>query len=276
MQNHYQLLAVDPAASPEEIKRAFRQEIARYHPDKVQHLGHEFQEMAATRAAQLTEAYRTLMNADLRAEYDRLLGSSGPVPPSPEAPAAPSSIPEEPVQPKAPHAASVPAQPSSSPADRPSQFSFERATRDEFVRKATIGRFREALTAEIGACDESLARGFEVSCVAKSKKLFGRGGAGPHFVAKFVPQVDRAAVREAWAMAARTGGEICVFLMGSAMAPARELADMIAEQQRRPAPGGGHVVMIPVDVRDWHALVPKDAPSTCKAILKRLRAASTT
>ena len=33
-----------------------RREIARYHPDKVQHLGPEFQEIAATRAAELTEA----------------------------------------------------------------------------------------------------------------------------------------------------------------------------------------------------------------------------
>ena len=35
------------AASADEIKRAFRQQIARYHPDKVQHLGKEFQALAA-------------------------------------------------------------------------------------------------------------------------------------------------------------------------------------------------------------------------------------
>ena len=94
-------------------------------------------------------------------------------------------------------------------------------------------------------------------------------------MAKFMPQVDRAAVREAWVTAARAGGEIYVFLLGGGLAPARELTDTIAEQQRRAAPGGGRIVMIPVDVRDWRALVPKDAPSSCKAILKRLRAAST-
>ena len=33
-------------APADEIKKAFRREIARYHPDKVQHLGQEFQEMA--------------------------------------------------------------------------------------------------------------------------------------------------------------------------------------------------------------------------------------
>ena len=75
MQNFYRLLSVQPSATPEEIKRAFRNEIARYHPDKVQHLGKEFQDMAASRAAALTEAYRTLMNAELRADYDRLYGA---------------------------------------------------------------------------------------------------------------------------------------------------------------------------------------------------------
>lgn len=272
MQNYYQLLSVDPAASPEKIKRAFRQEIARYHPDKVQHLGKEFQEMAATRAAQLTEAYRTLMDTELRAEYDRLLDSGqGIDQASAEASqAAPSPPPPKPAQPEPPQAG-----PGSPSGQAPSQFSFERTTRDEFVRKATLGRLRQALKAEFGAFDETAVKGFEVSCVVKSKKLFGLGPAAPRFVAKFVPQVDRAAVQEAWAMAAKAEGgrDICVFLLGRAIAPARELADTIAEQRRRGS-GAGRVVMIPVDVQDWNALVPNDAPASCKAVLQRLRAKS--
>lgn len=47
MKTYYELLDVAPQASSDEIKRAFRREIARYHPDKVQHLGPEFQEIAA-------------------------------------------------------------------------------------------------------------------------------------------------------------------------------------------------------------------------------------
>jgi len=120
-------------------------------------------------------------------------------------------------------------------ADRPAPFSPERATRDEFVRKATLGRLRQALAAELGGVDESAAQGFDLSCAAKPRKLFGRGGGGPHFVARFVTRVDRAAVREAWAMAvkAEARSEICVFLIGDALAPVRELADAVAEQRRR-------------------------------------------
>ena len=77
LKNYYELLAIEPTASPEDVKRAFRQQIARYHPDKVQHLGSEFQEMAAERAAELTEAYRVLSDAGRRAEYDRARDGRG-------------------------------------------------------------------------------------------------------------------------------------------------------------------------------------------------------
>src|SRR5258706_300126 len=95
--SHYDVLEVAPTAAADEIKRAFRAQIALYHPDKVQHLGKEFQEMAAGRATALTEAYRVLSNESHRADYDRALAavphsvlpgpsSSAPSPsPSPQA-----------------------------------------------------------------------------------------------------------------------------------------------------------------------------------------------
>jgi len=88
--NHYDVLEVAPTAPADEIKRAFRAQIALYHPDKVQHLGKEFQEMAAGRATALTEAYRVLSNESHRADYDRTLAAaphsappSGPSSPAP-------------------------------------------------------------------------------------------------------------------------------------------------------------------------------------------------
>ena len=53
---YYDLLGLPRTASFEDVKHAFRREIAKYHPDKVQHLGHEFEEIAASKAAVLTGA----------------------------------------------------------------------------------------------------------------------------------------------------------------------------------------------------------------------------
>ena len=56
----YTLLEVSPQASPEEIKAAYRRAVARYHPDKVAHLGQEFQELAHKKLLAIQEAYETL------------------------------------------------------------------------------------------------------------------------------------------------------------------------------------------------------------------------
>jgi uncharacterized membrane protein YkvA (DUF1232 family) len=56
----YTLLEVSPHASPEEIKAAYRRAAARYHPDKVAHLGKEFQELAHRKFVAIQEAYERL------------------------------------------------------------------------------------------------------------------------------------------------------------------------------------------------------------------------
>src|SRR5260370_40652052 len=101
MKNCYDRLSVASDAPPDEIRKAFRREIARYHPDKVQHLGREFQDMAAGIAADLTEAYRILMDPGLRAKYDADLKDGGapgraapPAPPPPPPP--PGDVPPAP------------------------------------------------------------------------------------------------------------------------------------------------------------------------------------
>jgi curved DNA-binding protein CbpA len=272
VQSFYQLLSVASTASADEIKRAFRNEIARYHPDKVQHLGREFQEMAATRAAQLTEAYRTLMNPDLRSEYDRLhAGSATAAPPPPAAQeAAPPPRAPSPAPPRAPAPQRPPSPATNEPgAPRPERFAQEHATRDEFVRRATLARLRQVLAAEYGSICEVSTKGFDFDCATKSKKLFGRGG-GQRFVVRFVPRVNRAAIQEAWATARKAGESTCVFLMGNGLAPARELTDAIAEMRKKTR-GDGGICIIPIDVRDWAAHIPADAPPGCKNVIQKLR-----
>jgi hypothetical protein len=273
--SYYDLLELAATASSDDVKRAFRQQIARYHPDKVQHLGKEFQALAADRAAELTEAYRILSNTALREEYDRSREREGPV--APTATAA-SARPERPA-PADPPTASQPAPPHPSEPEplrpRGHQFSEDRATGDAVVKKATVGRIRQALTSTFGSFDEMPVRGFDLACVPKPKR-FSRARP-PRLLVRFVPRVDGAAIGEAWAHATKwnvpPSEEICLLLMGPSMVSARELADAIHEQRRKPS-RSGKMTLIPVDTRDWQAHIPVDAPPAAKTVLEHLRARS--
>ena len=262
---HYENLELPPTAAADEIKRSFRALIARYHPDKVQHLGKEFQDMAADRAAELTEAYRILSDAGRRADYDRMLGSAPSAPPSQPAPPPPAPAAAETPQAEdrpAPHESDVPRPPESG------SFKQERLVRDEYMRKATLSRFRNAVDAVGGGYDEAQLRGFEFAFVPKSS-FFGRNK-NPRLLGRFVTKVDGPAVMDTWTQAGKwTTDEVCVFLMGSSLAPARELATAISEQRRRVR--NSKVTLIPVDARDWTAHIPTDAPDIVKVLLAKLK-----
>ena len=60
-QDPYMVLNIDRDASPAEIKKAYREQAGKYHPDKVQHLGEEFRKLAEERFKEIEEAYRQLM-----------------------------------------------------------------------------------------------------------------------------------------------------------------------------------------------------------------------
>jgi DnaJ domain len=268
VRDYYLLLEVSPDASHDDIKRAFRSLIARYHPDKVQHLGKEFQAMAADRAAELTEAYRVLADEDRRAEYDRQLSSA---PPGPAPPPAQAASPKTPVA----HVPTSAAEPSEAHAERGAAhlFSQERASRDEFVQRAVVGRLRQALGTVLGTFEEPAVRGFDVAAVPQTK-LFARAKY-PHLLARFVARVDKRAVVQTWGWATRwnvpPGTQVCVLLMGAALAPSGELAEAIIAQRSRAAEGDTHVTLVPVNSHDWHAHMPTDAPPAAKEILDRLR-----
>ncbi len=56
----YRVLGLAPGASAEEIRQAYRELAAKYHPDKVQHLGEEFQRLAEQRFKEIQAAYLEL------------------------------------------------------------------------------------------------------------------------------------------------------------------------------------------------------------------------
>lgn len=59
-QTPYDILGVDPSATQEEIKTAYRKLANQYHPDKVAHLGEEFQTLAEQKFKQIQDAYDRL------------------------------------------------------------------------------------------------------------------------------------------------------------------------------------------------------------------------
>src|SRR6188768_1294500 len=141
------MLSLRADAPADEIKKAFRREIARYHPDKVQHLGQEFQEMASGIAADLTEAYRILMDPELRSRYNEELGSGGAQSPSAAPPPAPPAE-EPPAAPRRPAATAG----------------------IDFVRKASLSRLRNAIDQVLGGAEPFSAPGFDIAVASNPKR----------------------------------------------------------------------------------------------------------
>jgi len=56
----YTILGVNRGASAGEIKSAYRKLANKYHPDKVDHLGEEFKELAEKKFKDIQEAYQKL------------------------------------------------------------------------------------------------------------------------------------------------------------------------------------------------------------------------
>lgn len=56
----YTILEIDSEADDKEIKRAYRKMAGKFHPDKVSHLGKEFQEMAEEKFKAISEAYEQI------------------------------------------------------------------------------------------------------------------------------------------------------------------------------------------------------------------------
>jgi hypothetical protein len=274
VESFYDMLGVAPTASADEIKHAFRREIAKYHPDKVQHLGREFQAMAAAKAADLTAAHGTLHDESRRAEYDAQLSAAAAGPsPQPTSP-LPTTTVDAARRPEARSGAAGGASSSTqAPQARPSVPSSERIGASSLVRKAAVMRCRAAAIQAFGQCEDGPVRGFDVAFQPPKAGFFSRTRP-PRILGRFVETVDAVALRESWALAALAKADqqhdLCVFLMGPVLAPVGELGRAIAEERRTSRPAGT-LTMVPVNTSSWSAHVPNDAPPVARALLARLQ-----
>jgi hypothetical protein len=268
LKTYYELLSVEPSASADEVKRAFRREIARYHPDKVQHLGPEFQEIAASRAASLTEAYRILMDAELRRGYDESIANGTVVPPVVGPADTEVTPPPASARPSTPVAEPDPVAPP--PPDR--RFQQERASTTDFLRRAVLAKVR-AIVVEVGGESVPTA-GMDASYLIKGKKgLFRKPEPTVRLLLRVVPLVTAEAIEDAWIPATRAAARkeevACLLLLGSGLSSAKELSTAVSEQRRKTRQNGP--VVVPVDMRDWETLFPPETPMIVRSVLDRLR-----
>lgn len=233
--NCYELLEVAPTASPLEIKQAFRRAIAKYHPDKVQHLGVELQRIAAVRAAEITQAYRALT-------------------------ARPSDGSHE-------TRASLPG--------RPSQDTVSSGDRDAatgLVQRAALARVRNALRDE-GWSGAPVPAPFDAGATSaggwsqKGWKILVRvvGALSDATVQETWTSAGR--VRRS------DSRNVCVFLLapgGSSIAQARQSAGRARATDV--CPSDPSLVLIVVDVGTWRFEVPDRTPPLLNILLKRLSA----
>ncbi len=56
----YTILEIEPGATDEEVKKAYRTMAMKYHPDKLAHMGEEFQKAAQDKFKMVNEAYQTI------------------------------------------------------------------------------------------------------------------------------------------------------------------------------------------------------------------------
>ena len=267
MKTHYELLGLEPSADSDAIKKAFRREIARYHPDKVIHLGAEFQEMAATRAAELTVAYKTLSDAALRQEYDASIAAGVPPPHVPQPPRPEPPREEPPPRPDTPS----PEYKTPPPTGGRGRFAAERADRDVILKRAIANRVLAIAEKLYGQLETPTVRGFDLTLVPVAKPRF-LGSMPPRVLIKVLDAVDAGAITEAYTAASRARvhagkSPVAALLFARNIAPQQEIskAHDINARQRKTPDGPNEIAVIAIDTADWSCRLP---PNCSKEVQK--------
>lgn len=68
-EDYYEILGVNPDASQEEIKKAYREDAFIYHPDRMQSLSESVRKRAEEKMKKVIHAYEVLSNPQKRQQY---------------------------------------------------------------------------------------------------------------------------------------------------------------------------------------------------------------
>ena len=230
--------------------------------------------MASTRAAELTAAYKTLSDPASRADYDDRLraGAAASTPPVSHPPDVPTaSVPDTSASESESTAAGTATE---ARAPAVARFEAERAGRDEIMRRAVLARLQAVLTQFVGDWDTPFVRGFDYACVPKARPSLFRRSVPPTVLVKLAAHVDGPLAAAAWrdAMKGRIAQKpIVLLLIGNTLAAPNELARSIDEQRRKFPAMADTLFPVPVDLRDWSAKIPANAPESVRTLLDRLK-----
>lgn len=229
--------------------------------------------MAATRAAELTVAYKTLSDPVRRAQYDA--GAVGFAPPTSAGAesAPPTPPPPTPATHEPPPVESDSAEP---PPPGKRLFETERAGRDVIVRRAITARVRGIVESLFGPVETPDIRGFDAALVPVTKPRF-LGSHPPRVLLKVCEFADAAAIAEAWNAASRSRvhagkSPVVVLLCGRQLATPRELRKALdGTARQRPAPDGPlELVIVVVNIGDWTCHTQDELPATVRKLIDRI------
>jgi DnaJ domain len=244
------LLGIALPAPLDEVKRAYRRQISRYHPDKVHHLGEEFQVLAAEKSAQLTEVYRRLLEAN---------GSDEQI----ENVAVPATTSRD-----EPRVEDVSAPP---PVNRMSSWQAVAAGCPSLILTAAIDRVSQAVQLTLPRADEFTVPGFSAAWrtradwrdLLKRRPIEGVLLRTPADLA-----VDRQRVRRIRHLVSGVDGAIVI--VDLVVGP---LAIEPPPSNARPLSSRGErdVYVVTLDAMTWKASMPPEAPAIAHLILARVR-----
>lgn len=228
--------------------------------------------MAATRAAELTVAYKTLTDPALRAEYDAALAAGVSLPHTPVPSPAPPDAADTVQQPDDYRPPTIDEIKTPMPKAQHARFASERADRDVILRRAIAARVLSSVEALYGKCDTPTVRGFDLAMVPLAKPRF-LGTAPPRVLVRVVKMADAAAISDAFNAASRARlhagkSPVVVLLFSGQIAGQTELSkawDSLGRQRKAPDAPDDLNVMV-VDVADWSCRLPPNCSSAARKL----------